>query len=73
MYMHSCTLAWRIPWREEPGRLQSTGLHRVGHDGATHFTSCMIYVLYILMHTYMPPYVYIHLREICKEIIYAYE
>ena len=29
---HSSTLAWRIPWREEPGRLQSTGSQRVGHD-----------------------------------------
>ena len=32
---HSSTLAWRIPWTEEPGRLQSMGLQRVGHDGAT--------------------------------------
>ena len=29
---HSSTLAWGIPWTEEPGRLQSIGLHRVGHD-----------------------------------------
>ena len=29
---HSSILAWRIPWREEPGRLQSIGLQRVGHD-----------------------------------------
>ena len=29
---HSSTLAWRIPWREKPGRLQSTGSQRVGHD-----------------------------------------
>jgi len=29
---HSSTLAWKIPWREEPGRLQSMGLLRVGHD-----------------------------------------
>ena len=29
------TLAWRIPWREEPGRLQSMGWPRVGHDWAT--------------------------------------
>ena len=28
---HSSILAWRIPWTEEPGRLQFTGLHRVGH------------------------------------------
>ena len=32
---HSSTLAWKIPWTEEPGRLQSMGLRRVGHDGAT--------------------------------------
>ena len=29
---HSSTLAWKIPWMEEPGRLQSMGLLRVGHD-----------------------------------------
>ena len=29
---HSSILAWRIPWTEEPGGLQSMGLHRVGHD-----------------------------------------
>ena len=29
---HSSILAWRIPWTEEPGRQQSMGLHRVGHD-----------------------------------------
>ena len=28
----SCTLAWKIPWTEEPGRLQSMGSQRVGHD-----------------------------------------
>ena len=32
MAAHSSTFAWRIPWREEPGRLQSMGLQRVGHD-----------------------------------------
>ena len=29
---HSSILAWRIPWKEEPGRLQSMGLQRVQHD-----------------------------------------
>ena len=29
---HSSTVAWKIPWMEEPGRLQSMGSHRVGHD-----------------------------------------
>ena len=32
MATHSSILAWRIPWTEEPGGLQSTGLQRVGHD-----------------------------------------
>ena len=32
MATHSSTLAWKIPWTEEPGRLQSTGLRKVGHD-----------------------------------------
>ena len=32
MATHSSMLAWRIPWTEEPGRLQSMGLQRVGHD-----------------------------------------
>ena len=42
MATHSSTLAWKIPWTEEPGRLQSMGSKRVGHDWATslrfHFT-----------------------------------
>ena len=32
MATHSSTLAWKIPWTEEPGGLQSIGLQRVGHD-----------------------------------------
>ena len=32
MATHSSTLAWKIPWTEEPGRLQFMGLRRVGHD-----------------------------------------
>ena len=32
MAIHSSTLAWKIPWTEEPDRLQSMGLQRVGHD-----------------------------------------
>ena len=38
MATHSSILAWRIPWTEEPGRLQSTGSQRVGHDWWLHFT-----------------------------------
>ena len=32
MAPHSSTLAWKIPWKEEPGRLQSMGSQRVGHN-----------------------------------------
>ena len=32
MATHSSVLAWRIPWTEKPGRLQSMGSYRVGHD-----------------------------------------
>ena len=32
MAPHSSSLAWKIPWMEEPGRLQSMGSLRVGHD-----------------------------------------
>ena len=35
MATHSSTLAWRIPWTKEPGRLQSMGSQRVGHDWVT--------------------------------------
>ena len=35
MAIHSSILAWRIPWTEEPGRLQPMGLQRAGHDGAS--------------------------------------
>ena len=35
MLIHSSTLAWKIPWTEEPNRLQSMGSQRVGHDWAT--------------------------------------
>ena len=38
MATHSSILAWKIPWTEDPGRLQSTGSQRVGHD--CHSQSC---------------------------------
>ena len=41
MTTHSSILAWKIPWTEDPGRLQSMGSQRVGHDRVTslHFVS----------------------------------
>ena len=44
MATHSSTLAWKIPWTEEPGRLQSMGSWRVRHDWATSLS------LFIFMH-----------------------
>ena len=43
MATHSSTLAWKIPWTEEPGRLQSMGSQRVGHDWATSLLSFFLY------------------------------
>ena len=41
MAIHSSTLAWKMPWTEEPDRLQSMGSQRVGHDRATNTTLCI--------------------------------
>ena len=41
MATHSSTLAWKIPWREEPGRLQSMRSQRVRHDWATSMSMSM--------------------------------
>jgi len=45
MATHSSTVAWKIPWAKEPGRLQSMGSQRVGYDQATslHFTSLLLF------------------------------
>ena len=43
MATHSSILAWRIPWTEEPGGLQSTGSQRVGHDWVTLLTLLTLY------------------------------
>ena len=45
MATHSSTLAWKIPWMEEPGRLQSMGSLKVGHSERLHFhfsLSCIV-------------------------------
>ena len=41
MATHSSILAWKIPWAEDPGRLQSMGSQRVGHDWATSLTQAV--------------------------------
>ena len=49
MATHSSILAWRIPWTEEPGRLQSTGSQKVGHDWATSLSLINLKFLSILL------------------------
>ena len=44
MATHSSILAWRIPWMEEPGGLQSTGSQRVGHKWATSLSLSIVYL-----------------------------
>ena len=44
MATHSSTLAWEIPWTEEPGGLQSLGSPRVRHDWATKSTHTSTYL-----------------------------
>ena len=54
MASHSSTLTWKIPWTEEPGRLQSMGLLRVGHNWATslHYKSYLgRFCVHIHVHT----------------------
>ena len=52
MATHSSILAWRIPWTEEPGGLQSMGLQRVGHDLATKPPHVAINIYYPLREFY---------------------
>ena len=47
MATHSSILAWRIPWAEEPGELQSLGSQRVGHDWATNTLSVFLLKLFL--------------------------
>ena len=46
MATHSSILAWRIPWTEEPGMLQSMGSQRVGHDRATNTFTFQVFYAY---------------------------
>ena len=52
MATHSSTLAWKIPWTEEPGRLQSMGSQRVRHDWATSLSLSPAFYVLVVMHSY---------------------
>ena len=53
MATHSSVLAWRIPWMEEPGGLQSMGSQRVGHDWATNTFRRFLQLLEFRRHCYV--------------------
>ena len=55
MATHSSALAWKIPWTEEPGGLQSMWLQSVRHDGATSLHSPLFPALQCIMLTVMLP------------------
>ena len=57
MAIHSSTIAWKIPWTEEPGRLQSMGSQRVGHDWATSISLSHFHCKFVslnLPHLFLP-------------------
>ena len=54
---HSSTLAWKIPWTEETGGLQSMGSHRVGHDWSDLAAAA------VLIFTYLSFFVFILLKQ----------
>ena len=50
MANHSSILAWRIPWTEEPGRLQSMESQRVGHNLETNTHTHVFHIVHLTLH-----------------------
>ena len=67
MAIHSSVLAWRIPWTEESGRLQSIGSQRVRHDW-----SDLAHTYDIYIYIYMCVYIYIYISVCVCVYIYIY-
>ena len=71
MATHSSILAWRIPWTEEPGGLQSMGSQRVGHDWSnlahTFIISVCMYLLCIYVWIYLLS-IYLSIICVCKYV-----
>ena len=62
MATHFSVLAWRIPWTEEPGRLQSIGLQRVGHKWSNLAHMHLLYICkqFEFLFLYLPFYILVH-------------
>ena len=69
MATHSNTLAWKIPWTEEPGRLQSMGSRRVRHDWETSLS--LITFLIILMVSSLPCFSLLLLKVWGRQIVWC--
>ena len=67
MATHSSTLAWKIPWTEEPGRLQSMGLQRVRHNQSN--SACTNVCIYVLILFIKLIFLYLYNRKL---YIYIY-
>ena len=74
---HSSILAWKIPWTEEPGRLQSMGLQRVLHDSETSLCLICVLLFQLSVYSYMeylfssPHFNFVHIFS--SEVILRYE
>ena len=67
--IHSSTIAWKIPWTEETGRLQSMGSQRVGHDWAT---SRHVHVPLVMVAAHLVFWSLLLLKEISCTTAYIY-
>ena len=69
---HSSILAWRIPWTEEPGRLQSVGSQRAGHDWVTKTHTCNYFKIlstwWIFSLTLIPIWIFLYHTKYCDEL-----
>ena len=69
MATHSSVLAWKIPWAEKPGGLQSMGSQRVRHDWATNTFIYMCVYIYTYVHTYI--HIHTYTRSRCFKVKYG--
>ena len=69
MATHSSILAWRIPWTEEPGGLQSMGSNRIGPNWATNTFFLLIVTLSIFSCVYWPSDIVLITQYLCKLLL----
>ena len=73
MATHSSILAWKIPWMEEPGGLQSTGSQRVGHDWATSLSLSLYFrIRGFQIYFRICSFVFFQIKSSCAKTIYSH-